>query len=206
MIGTMLSHDRITEKLGQGGMGVVYRAEDTNLNRQVAIKVLPAHLRDNPDLKQRFEREARTSASFQHENIAHIYDYWGKPDYCIIMEYVDGINLRQLLQGGRVSAREALAIVPQICDALQYAHDQGIVHRDIKPENVLLDKQGRVKIADFGIAKIMGGTPLTPSLSPPAATARQRGRRAGDFSDFEFPSSSALCSWRRWPRRAALTW
>src|SRR5258705_923483 len=83
------------------------------------------------------------------------------------MEFVDGVNLRQLLQAGRISAREALAIVPQICDALQFAHDQGIVHRDIKPENILLDRRGRVKVADFGLAKLVGAeAPLTPSLSP----------------------------------------
>src|SRR6185295_4274018 len=90
---------------------------------------------------------------------------FGRADglFYFIMEFVDGVNLRQLLQGGRIAPREALAIVPQICDALQYAHDQGIVHRDIKPENLLLDRRGRVKVADFGLARLMGLNSLSPS-------------------------------------------
>ncbi len=114
------------------------------------------------------------------------------------MEFVDGVNLRQLLHAGRVSAREALAIVPQICDALQFAHDQGIVHRDIKPENILLDRRGRVKVADFGLAKIVGyDAPLTPSLSPSdgerVAEGRVRGTRTTEgFLLFSDPNNNTI--------------
>ncbi len=119
-------------------------------------------------LPNRFAREAKALARLNHPGIITIHDF-GRADglYFFVMEFVDGVNLRQLLAGSRVSAREALAIVPQICDALQYAHDQGIVHRDIKPENILLDRRGRVKVADFGLAKLVEAElPLTPTLSP----------------------------------------
>src|ERR1019366_7922421 len=111
---------------------------------------------------------AKALAKLLHPNIVALFEF-GQADgiYYLLMEYVDGVSLGQLLRASRVSSREALAIVPQICDALQYAHDQGIVHRDIKPENILLDRRGRVKVADFGLAKLRGsGSPLTPSLSP----------------------------------------
>ena len=116
-------------------------------------------------------------ARLNHPGIVTIHDF-GRADglYFFLMEFVDGVNLRQLLASGRVSPREALAIVPQICDALQFAHDQGIVHRDIKPENILLDRRGRVKVADFGLAKLVGQRPITQSLSP---SDGQRWRQAG---------------------------
>ena len=147
----------IIELLGAGGMGMVYKARQVTLDRLVALKILPPQSGD-PSFAERFTREARALAKLSHPNIVGIYDF-GQANglYYFLMEYVDGVNLRQMLRANRLAPREALAIVPQVCDALQYAHDQGIVHRDIKPENLLVDRRGRVHIADFGLAKIVGG-------------------------------------------------
>lgn len=146
----------VFEILGQGGMGVVYKARQRKLDRLVALKVLPQELARDPAFAERFRREARTLARLQHLHIVGVHEF-GEVDgfYYLIMEYVDGVTLRQLMATGELSTREALAIVPQICDALQYAHDAGVVHRDVKPENILLDRAGRVKVADFGLAKLM---------------------------------------------------
>ncbi|HUC84905.1 MAG TPA: protein kinase, partial [Candidatus Acidoferrales bacterium] len=149
----------ILEFVGQGGMGAVYKARQKELDRIVALKILPPDIGKDAAFADRFAREAKALAKLNHPGIVTIHDF-GRADglYFFSMEFVDGLNLRQLLANGRVSTREALAIVPQICDALQYAHDHGIVHRDIKPENVLLDRLGRVKVADFGLARIIGDT------------------------------------------------
>jgi predicted Ser/Thr protein kinase len=143
--------------LGQGGMGAVYRARQKTLDRVVALKILPPGIGGDPAFAERFAREAKALARLSHPGIVILYEF-GQADglYYFLMEFVDGVNLRHLLEVERISAREALAIVPQICDALQYAHDHGIVHRDIKPENILMDRQGRVKVADFGLAKLVG--------------------------------------------------
>ncbi len=163
--------------LGKGGMGAVYKARQKQLDRIVALKLLPPGIGSDPAFAERFAREARALARLNHPGIVTLYEFGQvesqpstlNPQPCLcyfLMEFVDGVNLRQLLAGGRISSREALAIVPQICDALQYAHDQGIVHRDIKPENVLLDRRGRVKVADFGLAKLVeANPPLPPVLS-----------------------------------------
>ena len=150
----------IIELLGKGGMGAVYKARQPGLDRIVALKILPPQTARGPGFIERFNREARALAKLNHPNIVGVYEFGqvnGLPFF--VMEYVDGLNLRQLEQAGKLSPREALQIVPQICEALQFAHDEGIVHRDIKPENILLDKRGRVKIADFGIAKMLGHAP-----------------------------------------------
>jgi tRNA A-37 threonylcarbamoyl transferase component Bud32 len=158
----------ILELLGQGGMGVVYRALHKGLEREVALKVLPAKAGRDPAFAERFAREAKALATLSHANITSVYDF-GKAGehFFLAMEFVDGLNLRQLLRAGRVSPKQALQIIEQICDALQYAHDAGVVHRDIKPENILLDRKGRLKITDFGLAKLLGrsegGTGLTLS-------------------------------------------
>jgi predicted Ser/Thr protein kinase len=143
--------------LGKGGMGAVYKARQPGLDRLVALKILPAEGNADSGFADRFTREARALARLNHPNIISVYEF-GRVDglHFFIMEFVDGVNLRQLQKNARLSPREALQIVPQICDALQYAHDEGVVHRDIKPENVLIDRKGRVKIADFGLAKILG--------------------------------------------------
>ena len=159
-------HLDILECLGRGGMGVVYKARQPKLNREVALKLLAPEKGDDPRFAERFEREAQALARLNHPNIVAIHDF-GQTEgfYYLLMEYVDGANLRQLLRAGNLAPEQALAIVPRICDALQFAHDKGVVHRDIKPENVLLDKEGQVKITDFGIAKIVslgaGERPLT---------------------------------------------
>jgi serine/threonine-protein kinase len=143
-------------ELGRGGMGVVYKARQSHLDRLVAIKLLPAEAGRDSTFSERFTREARALAKLSHPNILTVFDFGqadGQPYF--IMEYVDGTNLRQRLRAGRLASEEVLRIIGQVCDALQYAHDEGIVHRDIKPENILLDKKGRVKIADFGIAKLL---------------------------------------------------
>jgi predicted Ser/Thr protein kinase len=143
--------------LGAGGMGAVYKARQPALDRIVALKVLPSHNAEGVNFAERFNREARALARLNHPNIVAVYEFGDAGGlHFFIMEFVDGANLRQLEQAGRLAPREALQIIPQICDALQYAHDEGVVHRDIKPENVLVDRKGRVKIADFGLAKILG--------------------------------------------------
>jgi len=190
----------ILELIGKGGMGAVYKARQKQLDRIVALKILPPGIGNDAAFAERFAREAKALAKLNHPGIVTLYEFgvaanaggarvWAQtqpqpvattespgrigsaaagashtaaPLYFFLMEFVDGVNLRQLLHAGRVSAREALAIVPQICDALQFAHDQGIVHRDIKPENILLDRRGRVKVADFGLAKILEGRAGSP--------------------------------------------
>jgi predicted Ser/Thr protein kinase len=147
----------ILELLGRGGMGAVYKARQKSLDRLVALKILPPEVGQDADFTERFAREAQAMARLNHPHIVAIHDFGqNKALFFFVMEYVDGLNLRQLLNAERMAPREALAIVPQICDALQYAHDQGIVHRDIKPENILLNRRGQVKIADFGLAKLVG--------------------------------------------------
>jgi predicted Ser/Thr protein kinase len=147
----------ILELLGQGGMGMVYKARQHQLDRFVALKILPVQESGDPAFEQRFSREARALAKLNHPNIVSVHDF-GKSDryYYFIMEYVDGVNLRQMEQAQRLTPEQDIAIIPKLCDALQYAHDEGVVHRDIKPGNILIDKKGRVKIADFGLAKLLG--------------------------------------------------
>lgn len=150
-------HLEIADLVGRGGMGWVYKARQKNLDRVVALKVLPPVEGKDPAFAERFQREARALAQLNHPNIVAIYDFGqAGPYYYFVMEFVEGPNLRQLERSRRLRPEEAFAIVPKICEALQYAHDEGIVHRDIKPENILVDQKGRVKIADFGIAKIVG--------------------------------------------------
>jgi predicted Ser/Thr protein kinase/uncharacterized integral membrane protein len=147
----------ILELLGQGGMGAVYKARQKNLDRFVALKVLPGQAEADPGFAGRFTREAKALARLAHPNIVAVHDFGQAAGlHYFIMEYVDGTNLRQVERSGGLSPKQALAIIPQICEALQYAHDKGIVHRDIKPENILLYREGHVKIADFGLAKLLG--------------------------------------------------
>ncbi len=147
----------IGELIGQGGMGFVYKAKQRHLDRDVALKILHSELQQDPAFAKRFEREAQALAKLNHPNIVTVFDsgHTEAGDYYFVMEYVDGVNLRDVLHGGHLEPEKALAIVPQVCEALQYAHEQGIVHRDIKPENILMDSNGQVKIADFGLAKLL---------------------------------------------------
>jgi serine/threonine protein kinase len=156
----------VLELLGQGGMGAVYKARQTKLDRLVALKILPPEVARDPAFAERFTREARSLARLNHPNIVTVHDFGDMEGlYYFTMEYVDGRNLRDLLQSGPLPAAQARAIVAQVCDALQYAHDEGLVHRDIKPENLLLDRKGRVKIADFGLARLVGLTPTYLTLT-----------------------------------------
>jgi tRNA A-37 threonylcarbamoyl transferase component Bud32 len=156
----------ILEMLGQGGMGIVYKARQPKLDRFVALKILPLEAGRDPHFAERFEREARALAKLTHPNIVAVHDSGQAGEYFyFIMEFVDGANLRQMMRAGTLTPKQALVIVPAICDALQYAHDESVVHRDIKPENVLVDKKGRVKIADFGLAKLLGKEPADFGLT-----------------------------------------
>jgi tRNA A-37 threonylcarbamoyl transferase component Bud32 len=156
----------ILELLGRGGMGAVYKARQTKLDRLVALKVVTPEAARDPAFAERFAREARAMARLNHPNIVGVHDY-GEVDglYYFVMEYVDGVNLRQMLQAGQVQPQEAMRVVPQLCAALQYAHDEGVVHRDIKPENILVDRRGNVKIADFGLAKLVGRSTVGQKLT-----------------------------------------
>ena len=172
----------VLEFIGQGGMGAVYKARQKQLDRVVALKILPPDIGDNPAFAERFAREAQAMAKLNHPGIVTIHDF-GQTDglFYFLMEFVDGATLRQLQTTAQVSPREALAIVPQICDALQYAHDMGIVHRDIKPENILLDRQGRVKVADFGLAKLVGidPEPVAQGGAAPGGPVTEAGKVMG---------------------------
>ncbi len=144
--------------LGQGGMGTVFKARQLQLDRIVAVKILSPALGTNAEFVERFQREARALASLTHPNIVSIHDFGREENLCFItMEYVPGQNLRTLLRRKTLSPGEALPLVPQICDAIHYAHGEGIVHRDIKPENILIDQNDRIRITDFGLAKITRG-------------------------------------------------
>jgi tRNA A-37 threonylcarbamoyl transferase component Bud32 len=169
----------ILEYLGRGGMGIVYKARQPRLNRLVALKILARDKEHDALFAERFAREAQALARLNHPNIVTVHDFGEAGGHCyLVMEFVDGVSLRGLLQTGRMKPEQALTIVPRVCEALQYAHEQGIVHRDIKPENILLDKAGRLKIADFGIAKIIGGD---ESATPPANAVAGAGAK-GDES------------------------
>jgi serine/threonine protein kinase len=160
-----IAHYRITTKLGDGGMGVVYRARDTKLNRDVAIKILPDSFAEDPDRLARFEREARILASLNHPNIAGIY---GVEERAIVMELIEGDTLAAPLP-----LNEALEIALQLTQALEYAHQKGVVHRDLKPANIKITPDGLVKVLDFGLAK-----PLSAE-SRSADPAFQRRQDAG---------------------------
>ncbi len=150
----MIKNDyEIVAKLGEGGMATVYQAIQKSLNRPVAIKELNKAYHADEVIVQRFEREALLAASFQHENIVHIYDYGRKPEYCIVMEYVDGTSLARMIQElGPLPADVAIMIALQVANALEYAHSRGLIHRDIKPANIMVKRNGEVKIMDFGIS------------------------------------------------------
>ena len=156
----------LIEFIGRGGMGFVYRARQRDLGREVALKILPDECAAEPSFAERFEREARVLAKLDHPSIVRVFDAGRNGNrYWLTMEYVDGTNLRQVIDAWSMDNAQALDVVMQICSALQYAHGVGVVHRDIKPENILLDKQGQVKIADFGLAKILGGESQSVTLT-----------------------------------------
>src|SRR5262245_36270188 len=166
--GTRLGAYEVTAQIGEGGMGQVFRATDTKLKRQVAIKVLPPSLAADPDRLARFQREAEVLASLNHPHIAGIYGLEESGDLtALVMELVDGEDLSQRLARGAIPIDEALPIAKQIAEALEAAHEQGIIHRDLKPANIKVRADGTVKVLDFGLAKAMAVDPLT---SPAALT------------------------------------
>jgi serine/threonine protein kinase len=148
----------ILELVGRGGMGFVYRARHRTLERNVALKLLASDVAQRPGFAERFAREARVLAALNHPHIVAVHDHGrAGPWWFLSMEFVEGASLRELMRERSVKPLQALAIVAQICDALQYAHERNVVHRDIKPENILIDRAGRVRILDFGLSKIGGG-------------------------------------------------
>src|SRR5688500_8715793 len=162
---TSIAHYRLGEKLGEGGMGAVYRATDTRLGRDVAIKILPDTFALDADRLARFQREAHLLASLNHPNIAAIY---GVEERAIVLELVDGRTLT-----GPLSENEALPVIEELIDALEYAHDKGIVHRDLKPANIKIASDGRVKVLDFGLARALSSdAALSDPSSSPTMTIR----------------------------------
>ncbi|MDX1644079.1 MAG: serine/threonine-protein kinase, partial [Thermoanaerobaculia bacterium] len=160
MIGKTLSHFEIIAKLGEGGMGEVYRAEDTKLGREVAIKVLPEAFVADPERLARFEREAKVLASLNHPHIAGIYEVGEEnATHFLVMELASGETLAERIARGPLSTKEAVTIALQIARGLEAAHDRGIVHRDLKPGNVMVDAKSGVKILDFGLAKALEPEP-----------------------------------------------
>src|SRR6187455_1719601 len=157
---------QVTSSLGEGGMGQVYRARDSKLNRDVALKVLPDLFASDPDRLARFTREAQTLAALNHPNIAHIHGLEQTGGIrALVMELVEGEDLAQRLGRGAIPVAEALPIATQIAEALEAAHEQGIIHRDLKPANIKVRGDGTVKVLDFGLAKAMDPTSGNPKLS-----------------------------------------
>ncbi|MGH9811936.1 MAG: protein kinase domain-containing protein [Candidatus Acidiferrales bacterium] len=166
MVGRTLGHYRVTEKLGEGGMGVVYRAEDTKLGREVALKILSERLTHDATRLARFEREARLLASLNHPNIAAIYGFEeANGQRFLVLELVEGEDLAQRLKRGTLPLDDTLDVARQVCDALEAAHERGVIHRDLKPANVKVTPGGKVKVLDFGLAKAIAGDSDARDLS-----------------------------------------
>ena len=192
MIGKTISHYKILEKLGEGGMGVVYKAQDTKLDRLVALKFLPHHLTTEAVEKKRFVQEAKAASALNHPNITTIYEIDEFEGHTFIaMEYCEGETLKQIAEKETLSVKRVLDIGIQICEGLTMAHEKGIVHRDIKSDNIMLTPRDQVKIMDFGLAKLKGATKLTKArstlgtaayMSPEQASGEEVDSRSDIFS------------------------
>jgi serine/threonine protein kinase len=192
MIGESISHYKILSKIGEGGMGVVYKAEDTKLKRTVALKFLPPELMRDETAKARFIREAQAAAALEHSNICTIYEVDEADDRAFIaMGYIEGKSLKDKLESGPLSIDEAKDIAIQVAKGLKEAHKKGIVHRDIKPANIMINDEGQAKITDFGLAKLSWGLDLTkpatimgtiPYMSPEQAKGEEVDRRTDIWS------------------------
>lgn len=190
--GTLISRYKIIEKIGSGGMGEVYLAEDSELKRKVALKFLPLQYASDESLKTRFKREAQAAAGLSHPNIIHIYEvleYQGRPFFA--MELVEGRSLRVVINSEELSLHQMLDVAAQICEGLNEAHEAGVVHRDIKPSNILIDKKGRVLVVDFGLARIEGEDKLTKTgstlgtigyMAPEQVEGKEADQRSDIFS------------------------
>ncbi|MFC1628133.1 protein kinase [Gemmatimonadota bacterium] len=190
MIGKTVGHYQVIDKIGEGGMGVVYRAEDTELKRPVAIKVLPPQIKTSEDEKARFRREAQAAAALNHPNIATVHDLGETDDgqMFIVMELIEGETLSDIISHGALSIDDAIAITKEVAEGLHAAHEAGIVHRDVKPSNIIISKLGSAKILDFGISKIAGAVALTKTSSTLGTAAymspeQARGDDVGKESD-----------------------
>ncbi len=163
---TMVSHYRIIEKIGAGGMGEVFLAEDTQLDRNVALKFLPSHLSQDEDFRTRFTREAKAAAKLDHPNIVPVYEvgeFNGRPFFA--MAHIEGQSLKDVIKQGKLSVSEAVNLTKEVCEGLHKAHQAGVVHRDIKPANIIIDKENRARILDFGLATVSGEEKLTQTGS-----------------------------------------
>jgi len=192
MIGKTISHYKILEKLGEGGMGVVYKAQDTKLQRLVALKFLPPHIADSPEEKARFIHEAQSASALNHTNVTTIYGIEESPEgMFIVMEFVEGRTLKQIIEEETLSIKKVLDIGIQMCEGIAMAHEKGVVHRDIKSDNIMVTPRGQVKIMDFGLAKLKGATKITQTgstlgtaayMSPEQASGEEVDQRSDIFS------------------------